>query len=59
MKIIMEINKIYNENCMDTMKNMVDGFVDLVITSPPYNMMTQVKYNKYIKRVSNSHKTNK
>ena len=55
----MEINKIYNENCMDTMKNMGDGFVDLVMTSPPYNMMTQVKYNKYIKRVSNSHKTNK
>jgi site-specific DNA-methyltransferase (adenine-specific)/modification methylase len=53
------INKIYNENCLDTMSKMRDNFVDLTLTSPPYNMMTQVKYNKYIKRVSNKHKSNK
>jgi modification methylase len=33
----MEINKIYNENCLDTMAKMPDNFVDLIITSPPYN----------------------
>ena len=27
----MEINKIYNEDCLETMKNMHDCFVDLVI----------------------------
>ena len=32
----MEINKIYNENCMDTMAKMPDGFIDSTITSPPY-----------------------
>lgn len=32
----MEINKIYNENCFDTMKRMPDNFIDLVVTSPPY-----------------------
>ena len=55
----MELNKIYNENCLDTMRRMPDRFVDLVITSPPYNMLTQTKYNKYIKRVSNTHGANK
>jgi modification methylase len=33
----MEINKIYNEDCLETMKRMPDNFVDLIITSPPYN----------------------
>lgn len=33
----MELNKIYNEDCLETMKRMPDNFVDCVITSPPYN----------------------
>lgn len=33
----MEINKIYNENCLETMSKMPDNFVDLTLTSPPYN----------------------
>lgn len=35
---IMELNKIYNENCLDTMARMPDGFIDLTVTSPPYNL---------------------
>ena len=31
-------NKIYNEDCFITMSNMDDNFVDIVMTSPPYNM---------------------
>lgn len=34
----MEINKIYNENCLETMRRMPDNFIDLVVTSPPYNL---------------------
>jgi len=34
----MEINKIYNEDCLKTMSKMPDNFVDLIITSPPYNV---------------------
>lgn len=34
---IMEINKIYNEDCLDTMAKMSDSFIDLIVTSPPYN----------------------
>ena len=33
----MEINKIYNENNLETMAKMPDSFVDLIVTSPPYN----------------------
>ena len=34
----METNKIYNENCLDTMAKMPDNFIDLTVTSPPYNL---------------------
>jgi len=39
----MQLNTIYNENCLDTMKRMPDDFVDLVVTSPPYDNLR--KYN--------------
>lgn len=31
-------NTIYCESCLETMSRMPDGFVDLIITSPPYNL---------------------
>lgn len=33
----MEVNKIYNEDCLITMGKMPDCFVDLTVTSPPYD----------------------
>jgi site-specific DNA-methyltransferase (adenine-specific) len=44
------INKIFVENCLDTMKRIPDGFVDLVITSPPYNMNLRISKGKYHSR---------
>ena len=42
----MEINKIYNENCLDTMARMEDNFIDLIVTSPPYfNAKEYSQYN--------------
>ena len=41
----MEINKIYNENCLDTMAKMPDNFIDLTVTSPPYDGLRT--YNGY------------
>jgi site-specific DNA-methyltransferase (adenine-specific) len=41
----METNKIYNENCLDTMAKMPDCFVDLTVTSPPYDGLRT--YNGY------------
>jgi len=34
----MKLNTIYNENCLDTMARMPDNFIDLTVTSPPYNL---------------------
>jgi site-specific DNA-methyltransferase (adenine-specific) len=41
----MELNTIYNENCLETMKLMNDNFIDMVITSPPYDDLRD--YNGY------------
>ena len=41
----MEINKCYTENCLDTMAKMPDGFIDLTVTSPPYDNLRD--YNGY------------
>ncbi len=41
------VNKIYNENCLNTMSRMPDNYIDLTITSPPYDDLRT--YNNYIK----------
>jgi site-specific DNA-methyltransferase (adenine-specific) len=41
----MELFKIYNEDCLKTMANMSDCFVDFIITSPPYDDIRN--YNGY------------
>lgn len=41
----MELNKIYCENCIETMAKMPDNFVDLTVTSPPYDNLRD--YNGY------------
>jgi len=41
----MEINKIYNENCLETMARMPNDFIDLTVTSPPYDNLRT--YNGY------------
>ncbi len=46
----MEINKIYNEDCLETMSRMPDGFVDLSLTSPPYNMNLRIRNGSYCSR---------
>jgi DNA modification methylase len=38
-----ELNKIYNENCLETMGRMQDSFIDLTITSPPYDNLREYK----------------
>ena len=32
-----EINRIYNSDCLQIMKQVPDNYVDLIVTSPPYN----------------------
>ena len=33
----MKLNKIYCEDCLETMSRMEDNFIDLTVTSPPYD----------------------
>tara|TARA_R110001599_G_scaffold7854_1_gene37821 strand:- start:182 stop:991 length:810 start_codon:yes stop_codon:yes gene_type:complete len=42
---MIKTNKIYNENCLDTMSRMPDDFIDLTVTSPPYDNLRD--YNGY------------
>lgn len=52
---MIELNKFYNEDCLDTISKMGELKVDCVITSPPYNMTKrkggyadkQPRYDKY------------
>jgi len=39
----MEINRIYNEDCLITMAKMPDNFIDLTVTSPPYDNLRNYK----------------
>lgn len=39
----MELNKVYTENCVDTMKKMPPEFIDLTVTSPPYDKARNYK----------------
>jgi site-specific DNA-methyltransferase (adenine-specific) len=43
-------NTIYNENCLNTLKRIENDSVDLVITSPPYNMNLRIRNGKYASR---------
>jgi site-specific DNA-methyltransferase (adenine-specific) len=33
-----QLNTIYNEDCLETMRRMPDGFVDLIVTDPSYSL---------------------
>jgi hypothetical protein len=41
----MQIDKIYNEPCLDTLKRMPNDFLDCVITSPPYWQLRDYGYD--------------
>lgn len=39
----LEINKIYNMDCVEGMRMLPDNFIDLTVTSPPYDDLRQYK----------------
>jgi len=41
----MEINRVYCEDCRDTMARMPDEYIDLTVTSPPYDNLRTYKNN--------------
>ncbi len=47
---MLALNQIYHESCEETLKRLPDNSVNLVITSPPYNMNTRIRNGKYCSR---------
>lgn len=43
---MIEINILYNENCLNTMSKISDNIIDLTLTSPPYDDLRT--YNKHL-----------
>jgi site-specific DNA-methyltransferase (adenine-specific)/modification methylase len=50
MKNKIELDKIYNESCLETLRRIPNNFVDAVITSPPYNMNLRIRKGEYCSR---------
>jgi len=44
---MLEFNKIYNQDCIEGMKGIPDGVIDLVITDPPFAIDFKAKRNNY------------
>ena len=46
---MIELNKIYLEDCLNTMNKLDDKSIDYCITSPPYNITNKslAKYKDY------------
>lgn len=42
----MEVNKVYNEDCLVTMGRMEDKSIDVILTSPPYNKSRSATYSE-------------
>ena len=56
---MLELNKIYNMNCIDGLKLLEDE-IDLIVTSPPYNVdLGNNKYNKKPYDLYNDNKDHK
>lgn len=39
----MELNRIYNIDCLNGLKNLPDEYIDLTVTSPPYDDLRKYK----------------
>jgi len=52
---MLEINQVYNMDCIDGLKQIPDNSIDLVFTSPPYNMRLRVRNGQYTEREKGEH----
>ena len=50
-----DAGKIYCECCLKTMAKMPDKYIDLTVTSPPYNMRTRIRNGEYTTREKSEH----
>ena len=50
-----KLNKVYTEDCLETLKKIDDNSIDCVVTSPPYNMNLRIRNGKYCSGYENKH----
>jgi site-specific DNA-methyltransferase (adenine-specific)/modification methylase len=50
-----ELGVLYCGDCLDILPLIPDNSVDLVLTSPPYNMRTRIRNGQYTKREKSEH----
>ncbi len=50
MKTSIQLDHIYNESCLETLRKMDDNSVALVVTSPPYNLNLRIRKGIYTSR---------
>lgn len=53
------VNRVVCGDCIEGMKILPDNSVDLIITSPPYNMRTRIRNGKYTEREKAEHQSKK
>ena len=46
----MKLDFVHNESCLDTLKKLPDNSINIVVTSPPYNMNLRIRNGKYCSR---------
>src|SRR5699024_2184388 len=49
----MELNKIYNEDCLKGMKRIPDSSIDLIVTDPPYGTINGLETDGWKKEGAN------
>ena len=49
----MELNKIYNEDCLEGMKRIPDSSIDLIVTDPPYGTIKGLEIGGWRKEEKN------
>jgi len=47
-RLILELNKIYNMNCIDGLKQLQDSSIDLTVTSPPYDTLRNYENEDFL-----------
>jgi len=52
---MIETNKIYCGDCLEILSGLPDKSIDLVFTSPPYNMRTRIRNGEYTTREKTEH----
>jgi len=49
------MNQLIHADCLDAMQEIADKSIDLVVTSPPYNMRTRIRNGEYTEREKSDH----